>query len=113
MRAFLLILILAVVAVIAAVATGFLDINQIRGAKAPQITTTREGVTAKGGQTPAFEVKTGGVGIGSRETTVKVPAIEIHPANGAAAAPAAQAPTAAPVPANGAPAASDTNGVQR
>ena len=112
MRAFLLILILAVVAVIAAVATGFLDINQIRGAKAPQITTTREGVTAKGGQAPAFEVKTGGVGIGSRETTVKVPAIEIHPANGAAA-PAAQAPTAAPAPANSNSADTGTNAVQR
>ena len=42
MRAVLLVLILAVVAIIAAVATGFLDINQIRGAEAPQVTATAQ-----------------------------------------------------------------------
>ena len=49
MRAILLILILAVVILIVAIATGFLDINQVRGAKAPDIDASRNGVTATGG----------------------------------------------------------------
>ena len=44
MRAILLILILAVLAVIAAIATGLIDINQVRGAKAPDIDASRSGV---------------------------------------------------------------------
>jgi hypothetical protein len=119
MRAFLLILILLVVVALAAIATGFVDINQIRPAKVPAVTTTREGVTAKGGQTPAFEVKTGGLAIGSREATVKVPSIDVRPAGGGAPAPSARpaAPTAAPAQRPAATptpdAASDTNAVQQ
>ena len=52
MRAIILILILAIVALIIAVATGFLDISQTRGAKAPQISTTGNGVTARGFRCP-------------------------------------------------------------
>lgn len=78
MRAILLIFILAVVAIIVAVATGFLDVNQIRGAKAPQVSASRNGVTAKGGQAPAFDVETGSVSIGTKNATVKVPALIIH-----------------------------------
>ena len=78
MRAILFILILAVIAIIVAVATGYLDVNQIRGAKAPQVSATRNGVTAKGGQAPAFDVETGSVTIGTKNTTVKVPALIIH-----------------------------------
>jgi hypothetical protein len=78
MRALLLVLIVVILAIIAAVATGFLDINQIRGAKAPQVTATRNGVTAKGGQAPAFDVETGSVKVGTKETTVKVPALEVQ-----------------------------------
>jgi hypothetical protein len=77
MRAIILILILAILAVIAAVATGFLDINQVRGGKAPQISTTHNGITAKGGQAPAFDVETGAVKVGTRESTVKVPSVEV------------------------------------
>src|SRR3954452_13750316 len=71
MRSVLLVLMVAVLAIIVAVATGFLDINQIRGARAPQISTTDNGVVAKGGQAPAFDVETGSVKVGSGETTVK------------------------------------------
>jgi hypothetical protein len=78
MRAVILILIVAVLAVVAAIATGFLDINQIRGAKAPQVTTTQNGITAKGGQAPAFDVETGSVKVGTKETTVKVPTLEVQ-----------------------------------
>jgi hypothetical protein len=82
MRALLLILILIVLALIAAVATGFVDISQIRGAKAPQISATHNGVQAKGGQTPAFDVQTGSVEIGTKNATVTVPALEVkRPAN--------------------------------
>ena len=56
MRTVILILIIVILAVIAAIATGFLDINQIRGAQAPQVSATHNGIVAKGGQAPAFDV---------------------------------------------------------
>lgn len=82
LRAILLILIVAVLVVIAGIATGFLDINQIRGAKAPQLSTTGNGVTAKGGQTPSFDVETGSVKVGTKQTTVKVPALVVEKPGG-------------------------------
>jgi len=78
MRALILILIVAVIIVIAAMATGFLNISQTREAKVPQVTATRNGVTAKGGQAPAFDVETGSVKVGSKDTTVKVPAVVVQ-----------------------------------
>jgi hypothetical protein len=78
MRAILFVLIIAVLVVIAALVTGFLDIDQIRGVKAPEVAATGNGVTAKGGQAPAFEVQTGSVKIGTKQTTVKVPALEVQ-----------------------------------
>ena len=87
MRALLLILIIAVVAILIALASGFLNINQTRQAKAPEVSTTHNGVTAKGGQTPAFDVQTGSVKVGTKETTVKVPALVVEkPARNQAAA---------------------------
>jgi uncharacterized protein involved in outer membrane biogenesis len=77
MRAVIFILIVIILAVIAAIVTGFLDINQIRGAKAPQVAATGNGVVAKGGQTPAFDVQTGSVKIGTKPATVKVPSVEV------------------------------------
>ena len=77
MRAVLLILILAVVIVIIAIATGFLDINQVRGAKAPDIDASRNGITAAGGQAPAFDIETGSVGVGTRQANVAVPTLEV------------------------------------
>ena len=78
MRLLLFILIIAVVAVLVAVGTGFLNINQIRGARAPEVSATRNGVTATGGQAPAFDVETGSVKVGTKERTVKVPAVVIE-----------------------------------
>ena len=78
MRTVILILIVIILGVIAAIATGFLDISQIRGAKAPQVSATHNGVVTKGGQPPAFDVQTGSVTVGTKETTVKVPALEVH-----------------------------------
>jgi hypothetical protein len=78
MRALIFIMIIIVLAIIAALATGFLDINQIRGARAPQLSTTSNGVTAKGGQAPAFDVQTGSVKVGSKESTVKMPTLQVQ-----------------------------------
>jgi hypothetical protein len=85
MRAILFILIVAVLVIIAGVATGFVDISQIRGAKTPEVATTSNGVIAKGGQAPAFDVETGSVKIGTKETTVKVPELRVEPARNQAA----------------------------
>jgi hypothetical protein len=77
MRAIFLILIVAVVALIAAFATGYLDISQTRAAKAPAIEAASGAIRAQGGQAPAFEVQTGSVEVGTREANVAVPKIEV------------------------------------
>jgi hypothetical protein len=84
MRAVLLLLILVVVVAIGAVATGLININQTQSARAPEIDATRRGIEATGGQTPKFEVNTGQIAVGSRDATVKVPAIEVRPGDAAA-----------------------------
>ena len=78
MRAVLFVLIVAVIIVVAGVASGFLDISQTREAKAPEIAATRAGVTAKGGQAPAFDVQTGSVKVGSKKASVKVPEVVLE-----------------------------------
>jgi hypothetical protein len=78
MRAVIFILIIAVLLIVAAIATGFLNIRQIRGGQAPQVAASRNGVSAKGGQPPAFDVETGSVKVGTKETAVKTPTIEIQ-----------------------------------
>lgn len=85
MRAILLILIAAVVLITAAIATGFLSVSQIRQAKAPEVSASRSGVSAKGGQAPAFDVETGSVSVGTRNATVKVPELEVQKAGSKAA----------------------------
>jgi hypothetical protein len=104
MRAILLVLILAVVAIIAAVASGFLNINQVRGARAPDIAAGRDGVTATGGQTPRFDIETGSVGVGTRDAAIKVPQIQVNPPANQAAPQNPPAPsqpaTNQPAPAN-------------
>ena len=82
MRALLLILIIAVVAFLVALASGFLNVSQTREAKAPEVSATRNGVTAKGGQPPAFDVETGSVKVGTKPTTVKVPALVVETPGG-------------------------------
>ena len=90
MRAIILILILAVVGLIVLVATGLLDINQTQPGEAPQVSVTENGVTAKGGQAPAFDVETGTVSVGSEpaNVTVAVPTVQVNPADGNQAQPA-------------------------
>ena len=78
MRAVLFVLITAILVVIAGVGTGFININEIHGAKAPEVTATGNGITAKGGEAPAFDVENGSVKVGSENTTVKVPTLEVQ-----------------------------------
>jgi hypothetical protein len=77
MRAILLILILAVVGLIAALATGFLDVSQTREARAPTVEASNGSIRAEPGQSPAFEVQTGSVEVGTREANVAVPKVEV------------------------------------
>ena len=79
MRAIILILILAVVLLIIAVASGFLDISQTREAKAPQVGATTNGVTARGGQAPAFDIETGSVSVVTKRKEVGVPTLQVNP----------------------------------
>ena len=83
MRAILLILILLIVLLIGAVATGFLDLTQTREARVPNVTRTEGGVATSGGQTPAFDVETGSVSVSTKQTnvTVPVPEVTVQPAN--------------------------------
>ena len=79
MRAVLFILILAVVALLIAIATGFLDITQTRGAQAPDVNVNRGGVATSGGQAPTFDVETGSVSVGTTRTNVVVPTVRVNP----------------------------------
>ena len=86
MRAVLVVLILVVLVALAGVMTGFINVNQIRGAQAPAVSATNNGIVAKGGQTPAFDVETGSVEVGTRNATVKMPSLEVKPPAGTNAA---------------------------
>jgi hypothetical protein len=77
MRTVLLILIIAVVALIGAFATGYIGVDQTRSAKAPSLEATDGKIRATGGQSPAFEVQTGSVEVGTREANVAVPKVEV------------------------------------
>lgn len=79
MRAIIFILILAVIAILVAIGTGYLDIHQTRAAKPPQISADSGGVSAKGGQTPAFDVETGSVAVGTKTANVTVPTVKVNP----------------------------------
>ena len=77
MRAILLILILVVIALIAAIQTGLIDVSQTRGAKPPTLEASDGAIRAREGQTPAFEVETGSVAVGTRDANVAVPKVEV------------------------------------
>ena len=77
MRAVLLILILAVVALIAAIQTGLVNVTQTRSATAPTVEAGDGAIRTKAGQAPKFEVETGSVGVGTREANVAVPQVQV------------------------------------
>lgn len=80
MRTIFLILILGVLVLIGLIASGLININQTQPAKVPELSTTQNGVTATGGQAPAFEVETGTVTVGSKPANVqvRVPEVQIN-----------------------------------
>lgn len=94
MRAVLLLLIVVVVAAIVLFATGLVDVNTVRGVQAPKVEAGSNGVSAQGGQAPAFDVETGSVAVGTTEATVTVPTLQVTPADANTAAPDSN--TAAP-----------------
>ena len=77
MRAIILVLIVGVVALIAAIHFGLVDISQTRPAAPPTVAADGGKITATGGQTPKFEVETGSVGVGRREQNVTVPTVTV------------------------------------
>ena len=113
MRAVFLILIIAVVALIAAVLTGMIDIRQTQPAVAPGIESQDGKIVTRSGQAPAFDVQTGTVGIGSG-ATVAVPKVEIQPSNVRVGVPSLEVrrPGDAPAPAPAAPAPVQGNSAQ-
>ncbi len=78
MRSIIMILIVVILLVIGGIASGLLNISQTRSAKAPSVSATHNGVMAKGGQTPAFDVETGSVRVGAQTTNVKVPTLTVQ-----------------------------------
>jgi hypothetical protein len=87
MRAILLILIIAVVALIAAIGTGYIDISQTREARVPTLAAEDGTIRATEGQSPTFEVQTGTVELGTREANVAVPRVEVKRDNKAVSVP--------------------------
>jgi hypothetical protein len=79
MRALLFILIVIVVVLLIALATGFLSVSQTRQATAPQISATGNGVAARGGQAPTFDIETGSVSVGTKKANVPVPTVRVNP----------------------------------
>jgi len=77
MRTVMLILIIAVVALIGAFATGYVNINQTRDARAPSVEAADGAIRATGGQSPAFEVQTGSVEVGTKDANVAMPKVQV------------------------------------
>jgi phage baseplate assembly protein gpV len=76
-RAIFLILIIAVVALIAALQTGLININQTRSATAPTFEAGDGAIRTQAGQVPTFEVETGSIGVGTRAANVAVPQVQV------------------------------------
>jgi len=72
MRGILVLIGLAAVAVVVLMSLGMLRVEQQQGATLPSIT-----FDAKGGQMPKFKAETGTVGIGTTNTTVQLPNVEM------------------------------------
>lgn len=82
MRAILLILILLVVVAIGAIATGFINLNTVQPAQSPTVVAEDGKLKVQAGQPPKLQVDTGQVAIGTGEATVRVPRLEVRPADG-------------------------------
>ena len=95
MRGILVLIGLIALAVVVLMSLGMLTIQQQTGATLPSIS-----FNAQGGQLPKFKAETGSIGIGSTNTTVEVPTVEMK--NTVVTLPTIevkQAPGASPTPA--------------
>jgi hypothetical protein len=72
MRGILALIGLAALAVVVLMSLGMLKITQESGATLPSVT-----FDAQGGKLPTFKAETGEVGIGTTNTTVQVPTVEM------------------------------------
>jgi len=99
MRAILLILIIAVVALIAAVQIGLVDFRQTRAGTAPTVRAADGKIVTQPGRAPAFDVETGSIGVGTRDTRVPVPSIEVKRGETSVRLPNVEVREPAPVPA--------------
>ena len=99
MRAIILVLIVGVVALIAAIHFGLVDITQTRSAAVPTVAAEGGKISATGGQTPKFEVETGSVGVGTRAQNVTVPTVTVAVPVVEVRRPADAKPTPPPQPA--------------
>lgn len=79
MRVILFILILAVAGLLLAIGTGFVRIPLTRPAESPKVSINGNGVSVKGGQTPAFDIETGSVAVGTKTRKVSVPVVKVVP----------------------------------
>ena len=86
MRALIFVIVVIILAVIAALATGLLHVSPHRGGKASQPSATGNAVTGTSGQPRAFDVETGSAKVGTKETTVKTPTLEVQKAGQSQAA---------------------------
>ena len=101
MRSVILILIIGVIAIIGAIQFGLVDISQSRPAALPQVEAEGGKITARGGQTPAFDVATGSVGVTRKETTVGVPKVTIQADPKSVTVPTVEVKKAQPTESNG------------
>ena len=73
MRALLGLLAVVALLLIVGIATGFINIGQTQEGRLPKI-------EAKGGQLPEFDADVGDIDVGTKNTTVEVPVIDIDSA---------------------------------
>jgi len=99
MRAILLILIIAVVALIAAVQIGLVDFRQTRALTPPTVRAADGKIITQPGRAPAFDVETGSIGVGTRDTRVPVPSIEVKRSEESVRLPSVEVREPAPAPA--------------
>lgn len=71
-RTVLILLAIAALVLLVLFATGFLNVNQTQEARLPDVD-----VSAEGGQAPAFDVDSKEVVVGTTETNVSVPDVDV------------------------------------
>lgn len=71
----LFVILIIVALVVAAFAFGFINIDQTRTAKLPDVK-----VETSGGQTPAFDVDTAKIDVGTEKKTIEVPTVSMEKA---------------------------------